>query len=469
MGKEAFQECDTVAMATPVVKKAFLVMDVNDIGSTIHEAFRVAREGRPGPVLVDLPKDVQAEMHDFEYPAAGKARSPQLPSAASIETAARLLNEAKRPLFIVGRGVHISGAWNELAAVAEKAEVPVLNTLHGTSAFPRHHRLAMGMLGMHGMYVSNIATTEADLIVGIGMRFDDRVVGRPGTFGPNAKIVHMEIEKSQINKNVKADVALLGDLKYTLDALLPLLQHGDRSAWHERLAELDHAHPSIDVPDTEVITPQYVLRELNKIVEHSADPIVITGVGQHQMWTAQFMFMPTTNSFVSSGGLGVMGFEVPAAIGAQIARPSATVWSIAGDAGFQMTLQELATIAQEHLPVKIAIINNGYSGMVRQWQEQFYDHRYKSVSISGPDYVKLASAYGIEAAKITDKLDVGMALAVAAQHPGPYLIDFEVAPEENVYPMVPPGATLAETVEDPRVVHYRQPIHIGPEGLVSYP
>ena len=469
MGTEAFQECDTVAMATPVVKKAFLVMDPADIGRTMHEAFRLAQEGRPGPVLVDLPKDVQAEMVDFAYPTSVEAHPAPTVVTQRVKEAAQLLNEAERPLLILGRGVHVSGAWAEVAALAERANVPVLNTLHGTSAFLRHHPLALGMLGMHGMYASNLATTEADLIVAIGMRFDDRVIGRPGSFGPNAKVVHLEIEKSQVNKNIKADVALVGDIQNTLHVMLPLVQSQSRSSWIERLADLEHGHPSIDVPDTEVVTPQYVLRELNKLIEHSADPVVVTGVGQHQMWAAQFLFMPTNNSFVSSGGLGVMGFEVPAAIGAQIARPGATVWSIAGDGGFQMTLQELATIAQEHLPVKIAIMNNGYSGMVRQWQELFYDHHYKAVSVSSPDYVKLASAYGIAAEKVTDKNDVGMTLAKAEQHPGPFLIDFVVSPEENVYPMVPPGASLGETVEDPRVVHYRQPIHIGPEGLVSYP
>ena len=469
MGTEAFQECDTIAVATPVVKKAFLVMDPAEIGPTIREAFRVAVEGRPGPVLVDLPKDVQAEEVEFTYPAVGDVQPPPKPDLAKVEEAARLLNEAERPLLIVGRGVHVARAWDELASFVELANVPVLNTLHGTSAFIRHHPLAYGMLGMHGMYFANQATVEADLIVGVGMRFDDRVIGRPGTFGPNAKIIHMDIEKSQIGKNVRVDVGLVGDVKQTLEMLLPLIQHQPRGAWMERMADLEHGHPSIDVPDSDVITPQYVLRELNKIVEHSVDPVVVTGVGQHQMWAAQFMFMPTVNSFVSSGGLGVMGFEVPAAVGAQVARPASTVWAVAGDGGFQMTLQELGTIAQEHLPVKIAIINNGYSGMVRQWQELFYDHHYKAVAISSPDYVKLADAYGIAALKISEKNDVGFALAQAAAHPGPFLLDFQVAPEENVYPMVPPGASLAETVEDPRVVHHREPIHIGPEGLVSYP
>jgi acetolactate synthase-1/2/3 large subunit len=469
LGTEAFQECDTVGMATPVVKKAYLVTDAKDLAKTVQEAFRVAREGRPGPVLIDLPKDVQADMVEFAYPIVVKPRPDLVPTMARIEQAANLLNEAERPLLLVGRGVHISAAWDELKAFAEKTNVPVLNTLHGTSAFPRHHPLAFGMLGMHGMYWNNIATVEADLIVGIGVRFDDRVVGRPGTFGPKAKIIQIDIEKSQVGKNVKVHLGLVGDVKLTLDALLPLVRSQARKAWLDQMNDLERKHPSIDVPDSDIITPQYVLRELNKIVEHSENPVVVTGVGQHQMWSAQFMFMPNTNSFVSSGGLGVMGFETPAAIGAQIARPNATVWCIAGDAGFQMTLQELATIAQEHLPIKIAIINNGYSGMVRQWQELFYDHHYKAVSISGPDYVKLADAYGIPGVKIIEKDDVGMALARAAEHPGPFLMDFQVSPEENVYPMVPPGATLAETIGDPRVVHNRKPIHIGPEGLVSYP
>ena len=246
---------------------------------------------------------------------------PAVADAESVREAARLINEAERPLLIAGRGVHISGAWDELQELAEHINAPVLNTLHGTSAFPRHHYLGYGMLGMHGMYWSNLATTEADLIVGIGMRFDDRVIGRPGTFGENAKIIHLDIEQSQINKNIKADVGLAGDVKATLEALLPLLDRNPRFTWLERMKYLEHKHPSIDVPESDVVTPQYVLRELNKLVEHDTDPVVITGVGQHQMWTAQFMFMPTANSFVSSGGLGVMGFEVPALIGAQVARP----------------------------------------------------------------------------------------------------------------------------------------------------
>ena len=469
LGTEAFQECDTVGMASPIVKKAYLVMRPEDIGPTIQEAFQVAQEGRPGPVLIDLPKDVQAESFDFTPAVPRYERAPlRAAGGESLCEAARLINEAESPLLIAGRGVHISGAWDELFEFAEKLNAPVLNTLHGTSAFPRHHRLGYGMLGMHGMFWNNVATNEADVIVGIGMRFDDRVIGRPGTFGPNADIIHLDIEPSHIGKNVRSSVGLVGDVKLTLEALMPLVHAHSRAEWLTRLHDLEHGHPSIDVPDSDAVTPQYVLRELNKIVEHSPDPVIVTGVGQHQMWAAQFMFMPTLNSFVSSGGLGVMGFETPAVIGAQVARPNATVWGVCGDGGFQMTLQELATITQEHLPVKLCIMNNGYLGMVRQWQELFYDHHYKAVAMSSPDYVKLAEAYGIAACAVTTKGEVGMALAKAANHPGAYLIDFRVSPEENVYPMVPPGASLAETVEDPRVIHHREPVHVI-EGLVSYP
>ena len=470
MGTEAFQECATTAMAAPVIKKAILVMDPADVAPAIHEAFHIAREGRPGPVLVDLPKDVQAEEFEFADGAA-PLPAPAFGAAdpADVAQAARLLNEAERPVIIAGHGVHIAGAAAELRELAERANAPVLNTLHGTGAFPRSHRLAQGMLGMHGMYWSNVATHEADLVLGVGVRFDDRVIGRPGSFAPDAKIVKIDVEPQHIQKNVPAALGLVGDAKMILHALLPLVRRSPREGWFERLAELRREHPSVDVPDSAVVTPQQVLSELDAILRREADPIVITGVGQHQMWAAQFLTLDQPRSFVTSGGLGVMGFEVPAAIGAQVGRPGASVWSVAGDGGFQMTLQELATIAQEHLPVRFVIINNEYLGMVRQWQEAFYDHHYKAVSMASFDYVKLCEAFGIAARCVTEKEDVAEALAEAAAHRGPYLIDFRVAPEENVYPMVPPGASLAETVEDPRVLHHRQELSAAPEGAVSYP
>ncbi|MBM3940874.1 MAG: biosynthetic-type acetolactate synthase large subunit [SAR202 cluster bacterium] len=473
MGTEAFQECATTEMVAPIVKKAFLVMDTKDIAPIIHEAFVTAMSGRPGPVLIDLPKDVQAELMEAVlpplYPHKNGAGGPALPAADLLREAARLLNEAERPLLIVGNGVHIASASDALRELAEKTEVPVINTLHGIGAFPRSHRLALGMLGMHGMYWCNIATTEADLIVGVGMRFDDRVIGRPGTFGERAKIIQINVTGDQIGKTARADLGLLGDARLVLEALLPLTQRRERKPWFDRIAELQRKHPSLDIPDMDAITPQLVMAEVNKAVARADDPIVVTGVGQHQMWAAQFIELDLPRSFVTSGGLGVMGFEVPAAIGAQVGRPNATVWAVCGDGGFQMTLQELATVAQEHLPVKYVIINNGYLGMVREWQELFYEHHYKSVSISSPDYVKLADAYGIPALVVTNKEDVRAAIEEAERAKGPFLLDMRVAPEENVYPMVPPGASLAETVEDPRVVDRRQKIVVGPEGTVSYP
>ena len=470
LGTEAFQECDTTGMAGPLVKKTYLVMDGKDLGPIIHEAFRIAREGRPGPVLIDVPKDVQAELTEFVYPSnTRKPARPALASNGALEQAARLLNQAERPLIIAGNGVHLSGASAELLALAETANIPVINTLHGTGAFPRSHPLALGMLGMHGMYWNNIATCECDVLLAVGMRFDDRVIGRPGTFAPEAKVIHVEIQPTQVNKNVKSDIAVIGDAKQVITGLLPLVQFQARQPWFQRISQLQRNHPSLTVPATDALTPQYVLSRVNAYLQGAQDPLVITGVGQHQMWSAQFLCLDKPNSFITSGGLGVMGFEIPAAIGAQVGRPGATVWSICGDGGFQMTLQELATVAQEHLPIKYVVMNNGYHGMVRQWQELFYEHRYKAVAMSGPDYVTLAKAYGIDGARVEAKDEVDDALARAADHRGPYLLDMAIAPEENVYPMVPPGATLAETVEDPRVVHLRQPVKVAPEGTVSYP
>ena len=470
LGTEAFQECDTTTMARPLVKKTYLVMDGKDLPSVIHEAFQVAQEGRPGPVLIDIPKDVQAELTEFAYPSgAPRPTRPEPAPSELIKRAAQLLDQAERPLIIAGNGVHLSGASAQLVALAEKANIPVINTLHGTGAFPRHHPLALGMLGMHGMYWNNIATCECDVLVGLGMRFDDRVIGKPGTFAPNAKVIHIEIQPTQTNKLVKSDIALIGDAKQVLTDLLPLVRFQPRPAWSQRLAQLQENHPSLMVPKGDALTPQFVLDRVNALLQRQEDPLIVTGVGQHQMWSAQFLFVDKPHSFITSGGLGVMGFEIPAAIGAQVGRPGASVWSVCGDGGFQMTLQELATIVQEHLPIRFVIMNNGYHGMVRQWQELFYEHRYKAVATSGPDYVALAEAYGMTGARVEAKADVDDALAKAAAHHGPYVLDMAITPEENVYPMVPPGASLAETVEDPRVVHLRQPVTVAPEGTVSYP
>lgn len=453
MGTEAFQECDTCAITAPCTKKNYLVMSAEDLAPTLYEAFRVAMDGRPGPVLIDIPRDVQQELAEFDYMEVPQQTMPTVltDTRTNLPRAAQLINEAERPLIIAGHGVLTSGALEELRALSETTGIPVINTLLGISSFPRNHALSLGMLGMHGMYWNNIAVDRSDLLIGIGMRFDDRITGRAGTFAPNAKIIHVEIEASQIGRNVPVEVGLLGDVKPVLQALLPMVRHVDRSPWMDQIDTLRRQHPSLEIPESNGLLAQHVLQGINSLIQEGKDTIAVTGVGQHQMWAAQYLFFDRSNSFISSGGLGAMGYEVPAAMGAQLGRPGATVWTIAGDGGFQMTLQELATIVAENLPVKIALFNNGHLGMVRQWQELFYDKHYKAVPIPGPDYVKLAEAYGIPALQVTDREGVGAALRQAQEYAGPFLIDFVLESQENVYPMVPLGASLAETVEDSRI------------------
>ncbi len=452
MGTEAFQECDTCAITAPCTKKNYLVMSAEDLAPTLYEAFRVAQDGRPGPTLVDVPRDVQQELAEFEYMEVPQTDSSQLVSdtKANLSRAAQLINEAKRPLIIAGHGVLTSKAWDELADLVRKTDIPVVNTLLGLSSFPRNNPLSLGMLGMHGMYWANLAVDQADLIVGLGMRFDDRITGKPGTFAPNAKIIHVDIEASQIGHNIPVEVGLVGNLKPVLQALVPLVDQKDRGPWMAQIEAIKREHPSLEVPKSKGLMAQHVLQCLNDIIQLDDEVIAVTGVGQHQMWAAQYLFFDKSNSFISSGGLGAMGYEIPAAMGAQVGRPGATVWSIAGDGGIQMTLQELATIVHEKLPVKIALFNNGHLGMVRQWQELFYDKHYKAVPIPGPDYVKMADAFGMPGTRVTQRDGIMPALRKARSYPGPYLIEFVLEPEENVYPMVPIGASLAETVEDPR-------------------
>ena len=455
MGTEAFQECDTCGITAPCTKKNYLVMSAEDLAPTIYEAFRVAQEGRPGPTLVDVPRDVQQELAEFNYMEVPERSLPQLlPGTRDrLPSAAELINRAQRPLIIAGHGVLASYAGDELRDLSEKTGIPVINTLLGLSSFPRSHPLSLGMLGMHGMYWNNMAVEDADLIIGLGMRFDDRITGRPGTFAPNARVVHVDIDESQIGRNVPVEVGLVGDVKTVLKALIPLVQGVNREPWMTQIATLKRDHPSLEIPESQGLLAQHVLYDLNLLIREGGeadDVIAVTGVGQHQMWAAQYLQFDQANSFISSGGLGAMGYEIPAAMGAQLGRPGATVWSIAGDGGFQMTLHELATIVHEELPVKIALFNNGHLGMVRQWQEMFYEQHYKSVPIPGPDYVKLAEAFGIPALRVTRRDEVIDALTQAQRHPGPFLIEFVLEQQENVYPMVPLGASLAETIEDPR-------------------
>ncbi|MCH7620435.1 MAG: biosynthetic-type acetolactate synthase large subunit, partial [Chloroflexi bacterium] len=396
IGSEAFQECDICSIAAACTKMTYLVMSAQDLAPTIREAFRVAQEGRPGPVLIDVPRDVQLEEAEFEYPSLPERTLPPVSEETleQVQQAARLINQAERPVIIGGHGILASGATHEIKALAETTGIPVINTLLGLSGFPRNHPLSLGMLGMHGMYWSNMVVDQADLVVGLGMRFDDRVTGKASTFAPHARIIHLDIEPTQVGRNVPVEVPLIGDAKAILQALLPLVKHCPRREWMDHIEDLKQNHPSLAIPPSEKLQPQQVLKELNELVQEDTESVVVTGVGQHQMWAAQFLFFNGCNTFVSSGGLGVMGFELPAAVGAQMGRPNSPVWTVAGDGGFQMTSQELATMVQEKLPVKIVLINNGYLGMVRQWQEMFFDNHIKEVPISGPDYVALSKAYG---------------------------------------------------------------------------
>ncbi len=455
MGTEAFQECDICSIAAVCTKRTYLVLSAADLARTISDAFRVAQEGRPGPVLIDVPRDVQLEEAEFEYMPWVAPQNPALPddTLTNIHKAADIINEAERPVIIAGHGIVQSRAFEELQALAERTGVPVINTLLGLSGFPRNHPQSLGMLGMHGMYWCNMVVDQADVIIGLGMRFDDRVTGRVSGFAPHARIIHLDIEASQIGRTIPAEVPLVGDAKPVLQALLPLVYWVDRPEWAATVNRLREDHPSLAIPASDALMPQQVLTQMNEVIQADENAVVVTGVGQHQMWAAQYLFLNQPNSFVTSGGLGVMGFEVPAALGAQLGRPGATVWSVAGDGGFQMTLQELITAVEEKLPVKFALFNNGYLGMVRQWQEMFFDGHIKDVPMPGPDYVKLANAYGIPALRVEHQEDVANALQEAKAYDGPFLIEFVVERETNVYPMVPPGGSLGDTLEDPRTTH----------------
>ena len=454
LGSEAFQECDICSITATCTKKSFMVMSASDLAPTIREAFVIAQEGRPGPVLIDIPRDVQLEMVEPDFPEVTPLQMPELSeeTKGQLHAAARLINEAERPLIIAGHGVLSSGGTAQLQALAEATGIPVITTLLGLSSFPSAHPLSMGMLGMHGMYWANIAVDEADLIVGVGMRFDDRVTGRVASFAPHARVIHVDIEPTQIGRNVPVEVALPGDAKAVLNGLTPLVSYNPRPDWMGHISRMRQEHPSLAVPPSNTLQAQHVLSTLNNLLQDDPGATVVTGVGQHQMWAAQFLGFNQANTFVSSGGQGAMGFEVPAALGIQAGRPGTTVWSIAGDGGFQMTLQELITAVQENLPVKIALINNGHLGMVRQWQEMYFDNHLKAVPVPGPDYIKLAEAYGLGAARVSEQEDVLAALQQAKAYDGPFLIEFVVDQAANVYPMVPPGGSLADTIEDPAIV-----------------
>ena len=451
IGKDAFQEIDITGITLPITKHNYMVTDPADMARTVKEAFYLARSGRPGPVLIDIPKDVQVETAEFVYPTKIDlpGYKPTLSGHPSqITKAAKLIAGAKKPIIISGRGVIISSAYDELKTLAETAQIPVITTLLGISSFPESHKFSYGWLGMHGMAYANLAVTDCDLLIAIGMRFDDRATAKVSGFAPHAKIVHIDIDPAEIGKNVRVDVPIVGDAKTVLKSLNKMLTPEDHTEWVAQLDAWRKEHPSLDIRDAEGLLPQYVIRKIWEVTK--GDSLVVTGVGQHQMFAGQHFFYDKPNSFISSGGLGTMGFELPAALGAKIGRPDETVWCIAGDGSIQMTIQELAPIARENIGVKVAIMNNNYLGMVRQWQELFYEKRYMATPLHCPDFVKLADAYGIPAMSVKTKAEVMPALQKAMATPGPYILNFEVESEENVYPFVPPGASLNEFIEEPR-------------------
>ncbi|MCY4414975.1 MAG: biosynthetic-type acetolactate synthase large subunit [Chloroflexi bacterium] len=452
IGRDAFQETDITGITLPVTKHNYLVMDVRDIAPAIKEAFHIARTGRPGPVLIDVPKDVLAgEKIEFEWPDAIDLPGYEPPGEADpqqIAAAAHLINRAERPVIMAGHGVLISRAWDELRILAEKAQIPVITTLLGIGSLSTDHVLHMGMPGMHGMAYASLAIDRSDLVIALGARFDDRVTGRLSDFAPGARIIHFDVDPSEFNKNVVADVPVLGDLKASLRALIKRVESNVHLDWIKECDRLRAEHPSLFIRKSDVLLPQQVLKELSD--ETNGESIIVTGVGQHQMWAAQHYGYKEPNSLITSGGSGAMGFEVPAALGAKVGRPDKTVWSIAGDGGFQMTLCDLATAVENNIDVKYAILNNGSLGMVRQWQDFFYDKDFFSTIYSkNPDFVKLAEAYGIRGIRVTKQEEVAGAIQEAMETPGPVVVDFVVKEDEFVYPMIPAGESVHEMLEEP--------------------
>ena len=455
IGSDAFQETDITGVTLPITKHNYLVTRADGIARTLREAFFVARSGRPGPVLVDITKDAQQGSCEFDWDAV----PPQLPGyrpdlspePAEYAQALALIHNAERPVILAGHGIVISKAMAEVRELAERAHIPVAMTLLGIGALPAAHPLNLGMMGMHGEAWVNSAIQEADLLLALGMRFDDRVTGNLKQYAPNAKKIHVEIDPAEINKCVKVDVALVGDLREVLHELLPKIETCDRTEWLHHITELK-GHSAVrdiqSLPDSGHLYAAHVINDIWQET-HTGDTIVVTDVGQHQMWEAQYYKHEAPRSLVTSGGLGTMGFALPAAIGAKVARPEAEVWVVVGDGGFQMTMAELATIVQEKLKIHIAIINNGFLGMVRQWQEFFYEKNYQATPLLNPDFVRVAEAYGIRSMAVTKRAEVLPAVRAARQHDGPVLINFKVEQEDSVYPMVAAGAALDDMIRRP--------------------
>jgi acetolactate synthase-1/2/3 large subunit len=454
IGSDAFQETDITGVTLPITKHNYLVTRVEDIAPTLRQAFYVARSGRPGPVLVDITKDAQQASVDFVWddrPVRLPGYRPdRKPSAEDLKRAVELIDAAERPVIFCGHGVVVAGAGELLRELAEKSEMPVASTLLGLGGFPASHPLSLGMMGMHGEAWVNQAIQEADLLVALGMRFDDRVTGKLESYAARAKKIHCELDPAEVHKNVRADVALVGDVGETLRAIVPAIAKRARRAWLERIASTkgDSAVRDIQsLPPCGRLFAAHVMHDLWRITEGKA--LVVSDVGQHQMWEAQYYKHDFPRKLITSGGLGTMGFALPAAIGAKLACPDEEVWVVVGDGGFQMTAAELSTIAQEGLKLHVAVINNGYLGMVRQWQQFFYGGRYSATPMRSPDFVKLAEAHGLVGLRVTERDQIADAVAAARASSDTVVIDFRVEQEDSVYPMVPAGADLHDMIRRP--------------------
>ncbi len=457
IGNDAFQEADMCGITRPCTKHNFLVKDIKDLAKTLKEAFYIARTGRPGPVLVDLPKDVQVSSYEFDYPESVSLRGYKPTYSGNIrqiEKAAQMILAARKPVLYVGGGVTLSSADSELLKLAEQAQIPVTTTLMAMAAFPQSHPLALGMLGMHGTFYANMAVTECDLLIAVGARFDDRVTGRIDSFAEKAKVIHVDIDPTSIRKNVEVDLPIVGDLKDVLGKLhgclnqkLELVEDMVEGTveWRSMITEWKERHPMTYRSSKSTIKPQFVIEKIAELTND--DAIITTEVGQHQMWTAQFFPFRQAKTFLTSGGLGTMGFGLPSALGAQVAYPDRQVIDISGDGSFQMNSQELATLVQYKLPVKIVILNNKSLGLVRQWQQMVFEKRYSQTVMELPiDFIKLAEAYGATGLQATKVDEVEATIKKALETPGPVLMNFKVSREENVLPMVPAGKAIHEMV-----------------------
>ena len=447
IGSDAFQEADVTGITRPISKHNYLVKDIKELGRVVKEAFHIASTGRPGPVVIDLPVDVTTDTWDGDTP-----DTVNLPgykpsfegNIRQIKLAADAINKSKRPVIYAGGGVISSNSSEQLIELAEKANLPVNTTLLALGVFPENSEKALGMLGMHGTVPANYAVHESDLLIAIGARFDDRITGKIDEFASKAQIIHIDIDPTSISKNIKVHIPVVGDAKNILTELIKHVSHVERQEWFEKIADWKKKYPSLYDNTSDVVKPQYVVEQICEATKGEA--IVTTEVGQNQMWAAQYYTYTNPRSFLSSGGLGTMGFGFPAAIGAQLGCPDKTVVAIAGDGSFQMNIQELSTAVKYKLPVKVAILNNGYLGMVRQWQELFYDKRYAHTLLDGnPDFVQVAKAYGADGFLVTDKKDVRPIIEKAISINGPVVIDFRVDPEENVFPMIPAGQAVTQT------------------------